>query len=48
VFEIFQTGFDEQGRPIRLTVSVYPTDRNQFAVDIGRVPDLVVVPAFGR
>jgi GntR family transcriptional regulator len=48
VFEIFQTGFDEQGRPIRLTVSVYPTDRNQFAVDIGRVPDLAVVPPFGR
>ncbi len=47
VFEIFQTGFDEQGQPIRLTVSVYPTDRNQFAVDIGRVPDLAVVPAFG-
>ncbi|HEV2243527.1 MAG TPA: GntR family transcriptional regulator [Streptosporangiaceae bacterium] len=47
VFEIFQTGFDEQGTPIRLTVSVYPADRNQFAVDIGRVPDLAPVPAFG-
>jgi len=47
VFEIFQTGFDEQGTPIRLTVSVYPADRNQFAVDIGRVPDLGPVPAFG-
>jgi GntR family transcriptional regulator len=47
VFEIFQTGFDEQGTPIRLTISVYPADRNKFVVDIGRVPDLVPVPAFG-
>ncbi len=47
VFEIFQTGFDEKGKPVRLTVSVYPADRNQFAVHIGRVPDLAPVPAFG-
>lgn len=38
VFEIFETGFDEQRQPIRLTVSIYPTDRNQFAVDVGEVP----------
>ncbi len=39
VFEILETGFDEQGQPVRLTVSIYPTDRNQFAVDVGDVPD---------
>ncbi|HEX4657895.1 MAG TPA: GntR family transcriptional regulator [Streptosporangiaceae bacterium] len=44
VFEIFQTGFDERGRPMRLTVSVYPTDRNQFAINVGQVPDEVTEP----
>jgi len=39
VFEILETGFDERGQPIRLTVSIYPTDRNQFAVVVGEVPD---------
>ena len=39
MFEIFQTGFDQEARPIRLTVSVYPTDRNQFAINVGQVPD---------
>jgi GntR family transcriptional regulator len=43
VFEIFETGFDEQGQPIRLTVSIYPTDRNQFAVYVGEVPAEVVL-----
>jgi len=38
VFEILETGFDEDGQPIRLTVSIYPTDRNQFAVYVGEVP----------
>ncbi len=27
-----ETAFDEHGQPFRLTVSVYPADRNQFAV----------------
>jgi GntR family transcriptional regulator len=38
VFEIFRTGFDESGVPFRLTVTVYPADRNQFIVDVGNVP----------
>ena len=29
---------DETGAPFRLTVSVYPADRNQFAVNVGQVP----------
>jgi GntR family transcriptional regulator len=39
VFEIFRTAFDQTGRPMRLTVTVFPTDRNQFIVN-AEVPDL--------
>jgi GntR family transcriptional regulator len=39
VFETFRTAFDEEGKPMRVTVTVYPTDRNQFMVDVGKVPD---------
>jgi GntR family transcriptional regulator len=38
VFEIFRTGFDQTGSPMRLTVTVFPIDRNQFIVNVGRVP----------
>jgi GntR family transcriptional regulator len=38
VFEIHRVGFDEKGDPMRLTVTVYPTDRNQFRVEVGKVP----------
>jgi GntR family transcriptional regulator len=39
VFEIFRTGFDETGTPLRLTVTVFPADRNQFIVNVGNAPD---------
>jgi GntR family transcriptional regulator len=39
VFEIFRTAFDAAGRPVRVTVTVFPTDRNQFIVNVGNVPD---------
>jgi GntR family transcriptional regulator len=39
VFEILRTAFDDDGQPFRLTVSVYPVDRNQFAVNVGKLPD---------
>jgi GntR family transcriptional regulator len=45
VIEARQTAFDKTGLPVRLTVSVYPADRNQFAVDVGDVPLVVVDPA---
>jgi GntR family transcriptional regulator len=38
VFEIFRTAFDQTGTPMRLTVTVFPADRNQFIVDVGDVP----------
>ena len=39
VYVIFRTAFDEAGQPTRLTVTVYPADRNQFIVDVGKVPE---------
>jgi GntR family transcriptional regulator len=38
VFEIFRTAFDQSGEPMRVTVSVFPADRNQFIVDVGDLP----------
>ena len=35
VFVIFRTAFDQNKQPMRLTVTVFPTDRNQFIVDVG-------------
>ena len=39
VFELFRTAFDQTGTPLRVTVTVLPTDRNQFIVNVGKVPD---------
>ena len=39
VFEIFRTGFDQNKKPMRVTVTVFPTDRNQFIVNVGDLPD---------
>jgi|SRR5580700_9714997 GntR family transcriptional regulator len=39
VFEVFMTAYDQTGTPVRLTVTVYPTDRNQFTVNVGEVPE---------
>jgi GntR family transcriptional regulator len=39
VFEVFRTAYDQTGSPMRLTVTVYPTDRNQFVVNSGDVPE---------
>ncbi len=36
--EFQRTGYDEDGKPIRFTVTVYPADRNQFELEVGRVP----------
>lgn len=39
VFEILRTAFDQTGTPMRLTITAYPTDRNQFIVNVGDVPE---------
>lgn len=38
VFEIYRVAFDENGDRIRLTVTVYPADRNRFRINVGDVP----------
>ena len=42
VFEIFRTGFDQTGTPLRVTVTVWPWYLNPqfFICYIGKVPDL--------
>lgn len=35
VFEIFRTAFDQHKKPMRVTVTVFPADRNQFIVNVG-------------
>ena len=38
VFEIFRTAFDQTGTPMRVTVTIFPADRNQFIVSVGNPP----------
>jgi len=38
VFEFRRTGYADDGKPIRLTVTVYPADRNRFEMEAGDVP----------
>jgi GntR family transcriptional regulator len=45
IIETRRTAFDEQGSPIRLTVSVYPADRNEFAINVGDVPTEIADPS---
>ncbi len=39
VFAIYRTGFDQNQKPMRVTVTIFRADRNQFIVDSGDVPD---------
>lgn len=39
VFELFRTAFDQNKEPMRVTVTVFPIDRNQFIYDAGDVPE---------
>jgi GntR family transcriptional regulator len=38
VFENFRTAFDQTGTPLRVTVTIFPADRNQFIFNVGDVP----------
>jgi GntR family transcriptional regulator len=40
VFELFRTGFAQNMKPMRVTVTVYPADRNQIIFNFGEVPDI--------
>ena len=39
VIEFTRVGYDESGTPLRVTVTTYPADRNQFIMTTGIVPD---------
>jgi GntR family transcriptional regulator len=39
VFETRQTGVDVSHKPIRVTISIYPADRNQFSMETGALAD---------
>jgi GntR family transcriptional regulator len=38
VIEIVRVGYDESGRPIRVTATTYRADTNQFEMNFGQVP----------
>lgn len=40
MYEITRTAYDGNGQPMRVTVTVYPADRNQFILNVGKVPGL--------
>lgn len=39
VFETRRTAFDEKRNPFRITVSVFPADRNQFIIEVDPADD---------
>jgi GntR family transcriptional regulator len=38
VFVIFRVGFEANGNRFRLTITVYPADRNRFVINVGPIP----------
>jgi GntR family transcriptional regulator len=38
VFEIYRIAFDDCGDRIRLTITIYPADRNRLVTNVGAVP----------
>jgi GntR family transcriptional regulator len=38
MYEITRTAYDGNAQPMRVTVTVYPADRNQFIINVGKVP----------
>jgi GntR family transcriptional regulator len=38
VFEVYRIVFDQNRKRVRLTITVYPTDRNRLVVSVGDVP----------
>jgi GntR family transcriptional regulator len=44
VFEVFRTAFDQYKKPMRVTVTIFPADRNQFIVNVG---DDLPAPQYG-
>jgi DNA-binding GntR family transcriptional regulator len=44
VFDLLRVAFDESGAPMRVTVTIFPADRNQFIVNVGDVPPPLDLP----
>jgi GntR family transcriptional regulator len=44
ILETLRTAYDGEGGPFRLTVSVFPADRNHFTIYVGEVPAKVANP----
>jgi GntR family transcriptional regulator len=44
IIETYRTAYDINGNPFRVTVSVYPADRNHLINNVGKVPDEVKSP----
>jgi GntR family transcriptional regulator len=42
VYETFRTAYDQDGKPFRFTVTIWPTDRNRLHYNVGDVPDKVI------
>jgi GntR family transcriptional regulator len=38
VFEVYRIAFDQNSKRVRLTITVYPADRNRLVVSVGTVP----------
>lgn len=38
IMETDRVTYDEEGRPVRFTVTVYPSDRNEFVIRAGELP----------
>jgi GntR family transcriptional regulator len=48
VFEIFRSAFDQHGNAMRVTVTAFPADRNQFIVNVGNPPRAQYSPDAGE
>jgi GntR family transcriptional regulator len=38
VVELIRTGYDEAGAPLRVTITTFPADRNEFVMEYGQIP----------
>jgi GntR family transcriptional regulator len=47
VFTVFRVGYDQDGQRFRLTITVYPTDRNRLLFSVGPVPPPPTPPEAG-
>ena len=43
--EIFRTAFDQNGQPMRVTATIFPAGRQQFIIDVGKIPAPQYEPA---